>query len=137
MQAVTFGGPGLGLVRFRLAPRTGERGSVAYTGEFEVFVRTAGAEFTAVREVALFREDLQSFRDGLARLLDGSPGTAKLQPMSDFRLDVALADGSGELGGFVEDDAIGARLHFGSIATDASYLSLALRELSSLLDAAG
>jgi hypothetical protein len=133
MHAVTFAGAGLGLVRLRLAPRTGEQGSVAYTGEFEVFVRAAGAEFTAVREIAVFREDVERFRAELGSLVDSGTGTAKLEPMTDFRLDVGFADGSGELGGYVEDEAIGARLHFGGIATDASYVSLAVRELGTLL----
>ena len=135
MQAVTFAGPGLGLARFRLGPRTGDRGSVAYTGEFEVFVRTAGAEFTAVREIAVFREDIEHFHADLARLVDGASGTARLEPLSDFRLVVAFGDGEGELAGFVEDEAIGAVLNFSGIATDASYLALAVRELAALIDA--
>jgi hypothetical protein len=135
VHAVTFAGPGLGLVRFRLVPRSGERGSIAYTGELQVFVRTSGAEFTAVREVAVFREDVVRFRDELADLLDGASGTATLEPLSDFRLDVTFGEGRGELGGYVEDEAIGLRLGFGGIATAESYLSLALRELSALLEA--
>ena len=134
-------GPGLTLTlswEVEPAPGVGPNYRTA-SGALDVRLDPVGAGIQATRHVAVDAEALDNFDNALALLLDALTGSATLEStnglegLGSFAITITLAEGKGDIQGFLAARYPEVRLSFAGYETDQSYLQETRSQLRSLL----
>jgi len=120
-------------------PASVDQGHRTASGALEIRLSPAGGQFHATRSVQVEAAALLDFAESLSRLLDDLTGSATLEPVlgygghGNFALTVNLEHGKGDVAGFLAAHHHDARLTFGGVEIDQSYVQETHHQLRSLL----